>query len=377
MTAPATANKAIPLVNLGVMHEKLGAEIREVVDRILKTGAFVNGPDCSAFEKEFAEFQQVKGAIGCANGTDAIQIALRALNIGPGDEVITAANSFVATAEGIGLVGAAPVFVDVNRDTALMDPAAFEAAITPRTKAVIPVHLYGQIAPMDEIVAIARARNIVVLEDAAQAHGASRDGKRAGAWGAAACFSFYPGKNLGALGDAGAMVSNDEALIARMRSIANHGSSSDRYRNEILGTNSRLDTIQAGALRIKLRHLDDWNKIRRERAHLYCELLSGCPDLDLPVESASSVSAWHLFVVATSRRKELMAALAADGIATGIHYPVPVHKQGAFANTGIATTAPITESLCDRIVSLPLCPEVSKDDVARIAALVRSTLSAK
>ena len=375
MTAPATAHKAIPLVNLGAMHEKLGAEIREVVDRVLKTGAFVNGPDCSAFEKEFAEFQKVRGAVGCANGTDAIQIALRSLGIGPGDEVITAANSFVATAEGIGLVGATPVFVDVSRDTALMDPRAFEAAITPRTKAVIPVHLYGQIAPMEAMVAIARRRNIVVIEDAAQAHGASRDGKRAGAWGAAACFSFYPGKNLGALGDGGMVISNDDTLVARMRSIANHGSSTDRYRNEILGTNSRLDTIQAGALRIKLRHLEDWNKIRRERAHLYCELLRGCPDLELPVESPGSISAWHLFVVATSRRMDLMAALAADGVATGIHYPVPVHKQGAFANTGIATTAPVTESLCDRIVSLPLCPELSENDVRRIATLVRSTLS--
>ena len=374
MTAPATTKKAIPLVNLGAMHEKLATELREAFDRTLLSGAFVNGPDCKAFEREFAQFQQTKGAIGCANGTDAIQIVLRALGIGPGDEVITAANSFVATAEAIGLVGATPVFVDVDEQTALMNPAAFEAAITSKTRAVIPVHLYGQIAPMDEIARIAHARNVAVIEDAAQAHGAERGGRRAGAWGVAACFSFYPGKNLGALGDGGAIVANDETLLARMRSVANHGSAADRYRNDILGTNSRLDTIQAGALRVKLRHLEAWNKARRERAHLYCRLLADCPDLALPKEAADSVSAWHLFVVATSRRSELMSALAGEGIATGIHYPIPIHRQGAFADSASSTKAPVAERLCDRIVSLPLCPELTSDDVARVCEVVRRIL---
>jgi dTDP-4-amino-4,6-dideoxygalactose transaminase len=376
MKTPAKGT-AIPLVNLVALHARHAREIADVVDRVVKTGAFVNGPDCAAFEREFAEYQGVRGALGCANGTDAIQIALRALEIGPGDEVITAANSFVATAEAIALVGATPVFVDVNEGTSLMDPESFRAAITSRTKAVIPVHLYGQIAPMDEIVAIAKGKGLIVIEDAAQAHGASLNGRRAGAFGVAACFSFYPGKNLGALGDGGMVISNDEALLARMRSIANHGASADRYRNDILGTNSRLDTIQAGVLRIKLRELDSWNRTRRERARQYCEALRGCPGLSLPVEAAGSVSAWHLFVIRTAKRKELMSALAEDGIATGIHYPVPVHQQGAFApKDGRVTKAPVTERICDEILSLPLCPEVSADDVQRISSIVRRVMEA-
>jgi dTDP-4-amino-4,6-dideoxygalactose transaminase len=370
--------KPIPLVNLVALHARYAKEIAEVVDRVVRTGAFVNGPDCAAFEREFAAHQGVSGAIGCANGTDALQIALRALDIGPGDEVITAANSFVATAEAIALVGATPVFVDVSEDTSLMDPGSFRAAITPRTKAVIPVHLYGQIAPMDEILAVAKSKNLIVIEDAAQAHGASLNGRRAGAFGVAACFSFYPGKNLGALGDGGMIISNDEALLARMRSIANHGASADRYRNEVLGTNSRLDTIQAGFLRIKLRELDAWNRTRRERARLYCEILRGCPGLSLPVEAKGSVSAWHLFVIRTAKRKEVMSALADEGIATGIHYPVPVHQQGAFAaRDGRVTNAPVTERICNEILSLPLCPELEEEDVVRIASIIRRVMEGR
>ena len=370
--------KAIPLVNLVALHARHAKEIAEVVDRVVKTGAFVGGPDCGAFEREFAVYQGVRGAVGCANGTDALQIVLRALGIGPGDEVITAANSFVATAEAIALAGAIPVFVDVNEDTALMDPESFRAAITPRTKAVIPVHLYGQIAPMEEILEIARTAKVAVIEDAAQAHGASLHGRRAGAFGVAACFSFYPGKNLGAIGDGGMVISNDEALLARVKSIANHGASADRYRNEVLGTNSRLDTIQAGVLRIKLRELDSWNRIRRERARQYCEELRGCPGVTLPVEAPGSVSAWHLFVIRTDRRKELVNALAEDGIATGIHYPIPVHLQGAFASAnGRPISAPVTERVCDQILSLPLCPELTGEDVSRIASLVRKVMEAR
>jgi len=377
LQTPARA-KAIPLVNLVALHARYAKEIGEVVERVVKTGAFINGPDCAAFEREFAEYQGARGALGCANGTDAIQIVLRALGLGPGDEVITAANSFVATAEAVALVGATPVFVDVSEDTLLMDPESFRAAITSRTKAVIPVHLYGQIAPMDEILAIAKSANLVVIEDAAQAHGASLNGRKAGAFGVAACFSFYPGKNLGALGDGGMVISNDEALLARMRSIANHGASADRYRNEILGTNSRLDTIQAGVLRLKLRELDGWNRTRRERARQYCELLRGCPSVSLPVEASGSVSAWHLFVIRTAKRKELVAALGEEGIATGIHYPIPVHHQAAFApKDGSTVKAPITERICEEILSLPLCPELGEEDVERIAAVVRRVMDGR
>jgi dTDP-4-amino-4,6-dideoxygalactose transaminase len=369
---PDTPMKSLPLVNLVALHEKMSREINEVIASVVRTGAFINGSECSAFEREFAAYQGVTGAVGCANGTDALQIVLRALGIGAGDEVITAANSFVATAEAIALAGATPIFVDVTEDTALMDPASLKAAVTSKTRAVIPVHLYGQIAPMDDILAISRAANCLVIEDAAQAHGASLNNRRAGSFGVAACFSFYPGKNLGALGDGGMVVSNDEGLLSKVRAISNHGSSHDRYRNDVLGTNSRLDAIQAAVLRIKLRKLDSWNETRRERARHYGDLLRGCPGLSLPVESPGSVSAWHLFVVRTKRRNELARALAQDGIASGIHYPVPVHRQGAFARGGgPEVTAPVTERICDEILSLPLCPEVAEEDVRRVASAVR------
>ena len=376
ISASTAPPEPIPLVDLVTLHSRLAEEIRDVVDRVVSTGAFVNGPDCAAFEREFAAFHEASGAVGCANGTDALQLVIRALGIGPGDEVITAANSFVATAEAIALAGATPVFVDVTETTALMNPESFRAAITSKTKAVIPVHLYGQIAPMREISAIARARGVRVIEDAAQAHGASLEGRKAGSWGEAACFSFYPGKNLGALGDGGMVISNDEALLARVRSVANHGSSHDRYRNEILGTNSRLDTIQAGVLRIKLRHLAEWNQIRRERAQLYCELLREYEGIGLPVESAGSISAWHLFVIRTEKRAQMIAALGAEKIATGIHYPVPVHLQGAFAPKGGAPVSiPVTERLCHKILSLPLCPELSEEGVLRVVKVIRTVLA--
>ena len=376
--APASIDPdpPIPLVDLVTLHSRLAPEIHEVVDRLVSTGAFVGGPDCAAFEREFADVHEAKGAVGCANGTDALQLVIRALDIGPGDEVITAANSFVATAEAIALAGATPVFVDVTEETALMNPESFRRAINARTKAVIPVHLYGQIAPMKEICAIARAAGVRVIEDAAQAHGASLDGLKAGSWGEAACFSFYPGKNLGALGDGGMVISNDEALLARVRSISTHGSTHDRYRSEILGTNSRLDTIQAGVLRIKLRHLAEWNRIRRERAHLYCALLRDCEGIQLPVESEGSISAWHLFVIRTKKRAQMIAALGAENIATGIHYPVPVHLQGAFApKSDAAVSIPVAEQLCDKILSLPLCPELSEASVLRVVNVIRKVMA--
>jgi dTDP-4-amino-4,6-dideoxygalactose transaminase len=368
----------VPLVNLVALHEKIQAEIAEVVQRVVSTGAFINGPDCAAFEKEFARYCGVLGAVGCGNGTDALQLILRALGLGPGDEVILPANSFVATAEAVALAGATPVFVDVTAATSLIDPAAVKAAVTSRTRAIIPVHLFGHPAPMDEILAIASAAGLRVIEDAAQAHGATLGGRKAGSFGDAASFSFYPGKNLGALGDGGIAVSNDPGLLARIRQIANHGAGKDRYRSETLGTNSRLDTIQAGVLRIKLAHLDAWNQIRHDRARLYCDLLRDVPTVTLPVQAEGARSAWHLFVIQTERRSELMAALAAARIATGIHYPVPIHRQGAFAGQGPTTTGgrfPVTEFLADRILSLPLCPELTEDDLRRVVSVIRRSLS--
>ncbi|MEO8360244.1 MAG: DegT/DnrJ/EryC1/StrS family aminotransferase [Vicinamibacteria bacterium] len=368
--------RPLPLVNLVALHARIKNEIAEVSARVVETGAFINGPDCAAFEKEFALFCGVKGAVGCANGTDSLELILRAMNIGPGDEVITAANSFVATAEAIALTGAVPVFVDCVADTSLINPALIEAAITKRTRAIIPVDLYGHPGPMDEIVAIASRHGLRVIEDAAQSHGASLNGRRAGSFGDAASFSFYPGKNLGAIGDGGMVVSNDLELLARVRQIASHGAGKDRYRSEVLGRNSRLDTIQAGVLRIKLRLLDGWNQTRRDRARLYCELLKDFDRVVLPVETEGAVSSWHLFVIQTERRADLMASLAAEKIATGIHYPVPIHMQPAFATEGQKPGRfPVAEHLADRIVSLPLCPEVSEDDVRRVVAVIRRTLA--
>jgi dTDP-4-amino-4,6-dideoxygalactose transaminase len=361
-------------VNLVALHAKIKEEIADVVSRVVETGAFINGPDCAAFEREFAEYCGARGAVGCANGTDSLQLILRALGIGPGDEVITAANSFVATAEAIALASATPVFADVTASTGLIDPASVKASITSRTRAIIPVDLYGHPAPMAEILDIASTAGLRVIEDAAQSHGATLHGQKTGSFGDAASFSFYPGKNLGAIGDGGMVVSNDLDLLARVRRIANHGSSKDKYRSETLGTNSRLDTIQAGVLRIKLRHLDAWNRVRRERAGQYADLLGDFDRIVLPTETAGALSAWHLFVIQTERRAELITALAAEGIATGIHYPVPIHLQPAFAGAGSAGSLRVAERLAERILSLPLCPELGEDDVARIAAVIRRTL---
>jgi dTDP-4-amino-4,6-dideoxygalactose transaminase len=280
----------------------------------------------------------------------------------------------VATAEAIALAGATPVFVDVTAETSLIDPRAVKAAMTAKTRALIPVHLYGHPAPMEEILEIAKGAGLRVIEDAAQGHGATLHGRKAGSFGDAASFSFYPGKNLGALGDGGMVVSNDLDLLARVRQIANHGAGKDRYRSETLGTNSRLDTIQAGVLRIKLRHLDAWNLIRRDRARLYCDLLQDFDRIELPVETEGACSAWHLFVIQTDRRSELVAALTAEKIASGIHYPVAIHRQPAFAAAPGTPGFPVTEHLADRILSLPLCPELREDDVARVVSVIRRTL---
>lgn len=375
---PAPAPPLLPLVNLAALHAPIQEEIARVVRTVVTSGAFVNGPDCAAFEKEFAEYCGVQGAVGCANGTDSLQLILRALEIGAGDEVVLPANSFVATAEAVALAGATPVFADVTADTSLIDPKAVEGALTGRTRAIIPVHLWGHPAPMGAILDLAAARGLRVIEDAAQAHGATLGERKAGSFGDAASFSFYPGKNLGALGDGGMVVSNDPGLLARVRQIANHGAGKDRYRSETLGTNSRLDTIQAGVLRLKLPRLDAWNRIRRARAALYCELLKDLPGLVLPVQAEGVLSAWHLFVIQVENRSEVMDALKAENIATGIHYPVPIHLQGAFGGDrpGNAGRFPVTESLAGRILSLPLCPELTEDDVRRVAAVLRRSVRA-
>jgi dTDP-4-amino-4,6-dideoxygalactose transaminase len=295
--------------------------------------------------------------------------------VGPGDEVVTVANTFIATGEAILLAGARPVFVDVDLATHTMDPARLEAAITPRTKVVLPVHLYGHPADTTAIGEIASRHGLPVLEDAAQAHGAEWRGRRAGSLGHAACFSFYPTKNLGAAGDAGMVMSSDEAFVARVRQIANHGAGEHRYDNVVLGTNSRLDSLQAAILRVKLRHLERWNAERAERAAAYTQALEGVPGLVVPREREGARSAWHLYTVRVPQRDALAERLKARGIGTAIHYPRPIHLQPSMAAAGgKAGDLPVSERLSREVLCLPLYAELPLEDVARVAAEVRAFL---
>jgi len=368
----------VPMVDLKAQYDTIRVEIDAALARVFESAAFIKGEDCALFEKEFAAYCGAAHACGVANGTDALTLALRAYGIGPGDEVVTVANTFIATGEAILLNGARPVFVDVDPVTYTMDPARVEKAITPRTKLVLPVHLYGQPAPMPAIVEIAGRHGLRVLEDAAQAHGAEIEGRRAGALGHAATFSFYPGKNLGAYGDAGMVVSNDADFVARVRQIANHGGGASKYDNVVLGTNSRLDTLQAAVLRVKLRHLDRWNRERRARAEAYTKALADTPSIIVPREMPRTRSAWHLYTLRAGNRDGLQAHLKAQGIATAVHYPRPIHLQPAMATAGGRPgMLPVSEALSREVLSVPLYPELSVEAVERIAAEVRSFCGAE
>ena len=363
--------QTIPMVDLKAQYERIRPSIDAAVAHVLETTAFIKGEDCHLFEEEFAAFCGVGYACGVANGTDALTLAMRAYGVGPGDEVVTVANTFVATGEAILLNGARPVWVDVDPESFTMDPRAVEKALTPRTKLIVPVHLYGHPAHMGPILEIARRRGIPVLEDAAQAHGGELGGRRCGALGHAACFSFYPGKNLGAYGDAGAVVSDDADFIARVRQVANHGGGTNKYDNVVLGTNSRLDTVQAAVLRVKLRHLELWNNERRERAAAYSRALEGTP-VRVPREQFGARSAWHLYTIRVANRDALQQRLAEKGVATAVHYPRPLSLQPAMASAGGRPgELPVSERLSREVLCLPLYPELPLDAVERIAAEVR------
>jgi len=363
----------VPMVDLKAQLARIRPEIEEALGRVLASTAFVFGEDVRLLEREFADFCGAAHGCAVANGTDALQLALRAYGIGPGDEVVTVANTFIATGEAVLLVGAKPVFVDVDEATFTMDPGKVEAAITPRTRLILPVHLYGHPADMTAIGEVARRHGLPVLEDAAQAHGAEWRGRRAGSLGHAACFSFYPGKNLGAYGDAGMVTSSDADFVARVRQIANHGGGTNKYDNVVLGTNSRLDTLQAAVLRVKLRHLEAWNEERRARAQAYARALEGAPGIVLPREKEGARSAWHLYTVRLPRRDALQAHLQARGIASAVHYPRPIHLQPAMAPAGgKAGDLPVSERLSREVLCLPLYPELPLEDVARIAGAVRA-----
>jgi dTDP-4-amino-4,6-dideoxygalactose transaminase len=363
----------VPMVDLKAQYGRIRGEVDAAIARVLESTAFIKGDDCLQFEKEFAAWCGARAACGVANGTDALSLSLRAYGVGPGDEVVTVANTFIATGEAILLNGARPVFVDVDPVTYTMEPAQVEKAITPRTKLVLPVHLYGHPADMTAIVEIAARHGLPVLEDAAQAHGAEIGGRRAGTLGHAATFSFYPAKNLGAYGDAGMVVSNDADFVARVRQIANHGGGANKYDNVVLGTNSRVDTLQAAVLRVKLRHLDLWNRERRLRAEAYTKALAGVPSLVLPRERAGARSAWHLYTLRVPGRDGLQAHLKSQGVSTAVHYPRPIHLQPAMAAArGRPGMLPVSEALCREVLCVPFYPEMPLEAVERVAAEIRA-----
>lgn len=369
MTPPPRCIQAIPLVDVGAQHRSIEADVVGAMQSVLASNDWILGEDVAAFEHEFATYCGVGGAVGTDSGTSALELALRACGVGAGDEVITAANTFIATALAISHAGARPVLVDVDPVRHTIDPSRIEAAITARTRAIVPVHLYGCPADMDAIDEIAEVHGLTVVEDACQAHGARYRGRRCGSLGHAAAFSFYPAKNLGAYGDGGVVVSDDDAILASVRRLRNYGQT-EKYVHEEKGFNRRLDTLQAAALRVKLRHLDDWNDARRALAARYS---AGLQDLGLvPAPVAVQIEpVWHLYVIELDRRDALRSYLAGLGIETGIHYPVPIHLQPAYSDLGYAPGSfPIAEHAASRVVSLPMFPELSPSSVDTVAAAV-------
>ncbi len=362
----------IPLVDLHAQYETIKPEIDAAIQRTIDRTAFILGPEAKQFEENFAKFCNVKHAIGLDSGTAALHLAMMALNIGAGDEVITTAHTFIATAEPISLLGARPVFVDIDPRTYNLDPNKLQAAITPRTKAIIPVHLYGQPAEMDAILEIARAHNIPVIEDAAQAHGALYREHNVGTMGLMTCFSFYPGKNLGAYGDAGALVTNDDELNYKIRMLRDHGRTT-KYEHEISGYGYRLDGIQGAILDVKLKHLPQWNTARRAHADYYTELLSNVDDsIVTPYEPSHVKAVYHLYVIRTRKRDELLQYLKEHDIEAGIHYPVPLHMQPVYKTLGYAHGAfPETERAAREILSLPIYPELAHAQMERVVDTMR------
>jgi dTDP-4-amino-4,6-dideoxygalactose transaminase len=362
----------IPFVDLSAMHRPLEPEFLEVFTRVLRSSAFVLGPEVKQFEDAFAAYIGTSHCVALTNGTAALHLTLLALDIKPGDEVITVPHTFIATAEAISAVGARPVFVDIDPVSYTMDPALLERAITPRTRAILPVHLYGQTADMDAIVEIANRHAIPVIEDACQAHGAEYKGRRAGSLAVAGCFSFYPGKNLGACGEGGAVTTDDPELAHRVRMWRDHGSK-QKYVHQFPGLNMRMDGVQGGILAVKLQHLDHWNAQRRQAAAQYREALAGS-EIILPAEMPWGKHVYHLYVIQADDREGLRRRLEAAGIESGLHYPIPLHLQEAYRFLGYQQGSfPVTEAMVGRILSLPMYPGISTDAVARVAEEIMET----
>lgn len=365
----------IPLVDLAAQQAAVAREVEQGWQKVLAQNAFIGGPQVAAFEREFAGFTAARHCVAVANGTDAIEIVLRALGVGAGDECILPANTFIATAEAVWRTGATPVPVDCADDgTYLIDPAAVEAAVTARTRAIIPVHLYGQAAPVERLLPLAERIGAWIVEDAAQAQGARRYGQAAGTLGHAAATSFYPGKNLGAYGDAGAILTGSDALAERTRLIRDHGSPR-KYRHDVLGVNSRMDTLQAVVLSAKLRRLAAWNAARREAAARYDTALASLNDVIRPRTLAGNEHVWHLYVIRVPDRDRVLTELTAAGIGAGVHYPVPVHRTAAFADLDLAdASCPVAERTAPELLSLPLFAEITAEQQARVVAALRTAL---
>jgi dTDP-4-amino-4,6-dideoxygalactose transaminase len=366
---------SVPFLDLKAGYLELQADIDAAVQRVLLSGYYILGPEVDAFESEFANYCGTTHAISLANGLDALHLALRAMGVGPGDEVIVPSNTYIATWLAVSQCGATPVPVEPDERTYNINPALIEAAITPRTKVILPVHLYGQPADMDPILAVARKHGLRVLEDGAQAHGARYKGKRLGAHGDAVAWSFYPGKNLGALGDGGGVTTNDPELADRIRVLRNYGSRV-KYVNEVQGTNSRLDPLQAAVLSVKLRHLDAWNARRRSVAAAYTAGLQGS-GLVLPHVPEWAEPVWHLYVVRSQQRELLQQQLTKAGVGTLIHYPIPPHKQAAYASAGFAENVfPLAASMANEVLSLPMGPHLSTDHLQSAMAAISKVCSA-
>jgi dTDP-4-amino-4,6-dideoxygalactose transaminase len=366
----------VPFIDLGAHHLPIRAELDRAIAEVVDSGAFAGGPFVDKFEQEFAAYCGCEHAIGVGNGTDALWLSLLASGVGPGDEVITVPNTFMATAEAITYCGARPVFVDVDDCTYTMDPEWLEAALTPRTKAIIPVHLFGQPADLDPIVEFAATHGLTVVEDAAQAHGARYKGVRVGTIGQLGCFSFYPGKNLGAFGEAGAIVTNDEALDERIRTLRDHGQT-HKYNHSAIGWNCRMDGIQAAVLSVKLKYLDRANALRRQHAATYNQAFALVEDIITPVSADYAEHVYHVYSIRVQEREHAVWLLGKKGVQFGIHYPVPIHRQKAYQFLGYDIGSfPVAETLAHQLISLPMFPELTRSQIDIVVHVLKEAVLA-
>ncbi|MGA7828358.1 MAG: DegT/DnrJ/EryC1/StrS family aminotransferase [Geobacteraceae bacterium] len=367
--------KKVPFLDLQTQYRRIRNEITQAIQNVLDDSAYISGPYVENFEKEFAYFCSSPQAIGTSNGTSALWMSLLSLGVQPGDEVITTPNTFIATAEAISYSGAKPVFVDVSELNYTMDPVLLEKAITPKTKAVIPVHLFGQPADMDPIMEIARKHDLAVIEDACQAHGAEYRGRSAGTIGDLGCFSFYPGKNLGAYGEAGAVITGNHTLAEKIRQLRDHGQTR-KYYHSVVGWNGRMDGIQGAVLSVKLKYLAKWNEARRKNAALYHRLLQDLDGIILPLEMDYAKHVYHIYAVRVKNRDALAAKLANSGINCMIHYPIPVHLQEAYHHLGLKKGSfPVSEKCMEEFLSLPMYPELTEEQIEYVAQELRNIFS--